>query len=442
MVEKGPAGLTHRHVAERAGVPMGSTTYYFASLDELRRDALTLLRNRAAADLCEIADDLAVAGAEPAVLGRILFAYVDNTERVRADAAMYAAALRGDDLRDLTLTWFDGPVDVPAEHTGRRTAVALAVFVDGAVLHALLHEQLLWAIKNLAKHHPEVGFANPTGWAALAAGVVLLTWFTLCCLHQPAPMLDVRLFTRRAFTAGTLTALASMFAMFALLLLGAQWLPLVEGLSPLSAGVHLLPMALGGAVTSVAAPTLARQLGTRTVLAGGLAVAGLGFLLLHLAPSPLNYGWVAVALAVQGAGAGSLAIASALIMSGSPPEKAGSAAAIEETAYDLGNVLGVAILGSIAAPVYRDALHLDGLTAGLPPSDELATAIRVSEDSLGGAMEVANQAELPELAARAQAAFTDSFTTIGLVGGISLIVMAVVVFALTPRGVDVEVQQH
>ncbi|MFD4469876.1 MFS transporter [Rhodococcus sp. NPDC058505] len=301
---------------------------------------------------------------------------------------------------------------------------------------------LVWAIKNMAKHYPDHGIANPTAWAVFAAGAGLLTWFTMRCLRRPDPLLDVRLFTRRSFTAGTVAALAAMFAMAALLLLGAQWLQLVQGRSPLSAGVHLLPLAAGGAVTSITAPALATRIGARAVLAGGLAVSGIGFLLLYLAPAPLGYGWVAAALAVLGAGAGSLAIASALIMSGSPPEKAGSAAAIEETAYDLGNVLGVAILGSVAALVYRDGLHLDAVTAGLPPSDELSAAVRVSEESLGGAMEVASRADLPELAVHAQDAFTESFTTIGLLGGVALLGVAALVAALTPRDVDITVQHH
>ena len=72
-------------------------------------------------------------------------------------------------------------------------------------------------------------------------------------------------------------------------------------------------------------------------------------------------------MAMAGAGAGSLAIGSAMIMAGTPPAKAGNAAAIEETAYDLGNVLGVAMLGSVASLVYRQQLDVDALVEdGLP----------------------------------------------------------------------------
>ena len=97
--------------------------------------------------------------------------------------------------------------------------------------------------------------------------------------------------------------------------------------------------------------TLARIVGARVVLASGLAVAGVGMVLIWAVPGELTYPVAATAMALAGAGAGSLAIGSAMIMAGTPPAKAGNAAAIEETAYDLGNVLGVATLGSVASLV-------------------------------------------------------------------------------------------
>ncbi|WP_078843232.1 MFS transporter [Streptomyces albus] len=334
-----------------------------------------------------------------------------------------------------------------AANPGRWDALATVLSVAGMA-------SLVWAIKDMAKHYADDGFANPGAWAAFTAAAAALTWFTLRCRRRPDPLLDVRLFTRRAFTAGTLTALTAMFAMAALLLLGAQWLQLVEGHSPLRAGVYLLPIAGGAAVTAFAAPALAVRIGARTVLAGGLALAGVGALLLFLAPAPLGYEWVAVALALEGAGAGSLAIASAIIMSGSPANRAGSAAAIEETAYDLGSVLGVAVLGSVASVVYRDRLRLEqpadlaGAGGGAEPGaggaagEQAAAAVDAAEESLGGALEVAHQIGSAELATRAQQAFTESFTHIGLVGGVTLLAVAVLVFALIPRGLDITRQQH
>ena len=229
-----------------------------------------------------------------------------------------------------------------------------------------------------------------------------------------------------------------MFAMAALLLLLAQWLQLVEGHAPLAAGVHLLPIAGGGLVASLLAPVLAKRIGARLVLSGGLAVAGLGAVALGAVPGELTYLTAALSMALVGAGAGSLAIASAMIMAGSPPERAGSAAAAEETAYDLGTVLGVAVLGSLAAVVYRSRLDTADLRAAGLPADLEAQA----EDSLGGAVAVADAADLPGLAARAAEAFTESLATTGVVGGLVMLAVAVVVYRTAPAGLDITVQQH
>ncbi|MER7081570.1 MFS transporter, DHA2 family, multidrug resistance protein [Saccharopolyspora kobensis] len=280
---------------------------------------------------------------------------------------------------------------------------------------------LIWAIKRLAK----LGPADLPSWAALAAAVALLTWFVLRCLRRTDPLLDVGLFSRRPFTAGVLAALASMFAMAALLLLVAQWFQLVEGFSPLQTGVYLLPMAVGAAIASPLAPTAAAQIGARTTVAGGLALAGLGFLSLHALP--LTYPVVLLALTLLGIGASSLAIASAIIMSGTPPEKAGNAAAAEETAYDLGNVLGVAVLGSAASVAYR--AHLDGGAPIVPVG---------AEESLGAALEIAAETGAPELAIRAEEAFNHSLAQTGLFGGLIMIATAIAVFLLLPKNTGLD----
>ncbi|MDA3647132.1 MFS transporter [Saccharopolyspora indica] len=280
---------------------------------------------------------------------------------------------------------------------------------------------LIWAIKRLAK----LGPADLVSWAALAAAAGLLTWFVLRCLRRPDPLLDVGLFARRPFTAGVLAALASMFAMAALLLLVAQWFQLVEGLSPLQTGVYLLPMALGAAIASPLAPTVAARIGARTTVAGGLAVAGLGFLSLHVLP--LTYPVVLLALTLLGIGASSLAIASAIIMSGTPPEKAGNAAAAEETAYDLGNVLGVAVLGSAASVAYR--AYLEAGSPGVPAG---------AEESLGAALDIAAETGAAELAVRAEAAFNHSLAQTGLFGGLIMIATAVAVFLLLPKNTGLD----
>ncbi|WP_069111280.1 MFS transporter [Jiangella alba] len=287
---------------------------------------------------------------------------------------------------------------------------------------------LVWGIKQLAKE----GWGDVASWTAVVAAAALLTWFVRRCLGRPDPFLEVRLFRSRPFRAGTITALASMFAMGAMLLLVAQWLQVVAGYSPLVAGLALLPMAAGSFAFAPFAPALAFRIGARTVLAAGLASAGAGLLLLYVLGSPLSYPELIAPLALVGAGTGSLAVGSAIIMGSTPQEKAGNAAAIEEAMYDLGNVLGIAVLGSVAAALYREHLGIGAFTAaGLPA--ELGAA---ADESLVGALEVARQTGLDDLAAAATTAFVDSLGQTSLVGGVVMLTAAAVTYLLIPKSYD------
>ncbi|MEV6689914.1 MFS transporter [Micromonospora sp. NPDC051196] len=307
---------------------------------------------------------------------------------------------------------------------GRWDAVATALSIVGMTA-------LVWSIKRIAKEGP----TDLLALAALTVGLALLVWFVLRCLRSDSPLLRVRLFAVPSFTAGTLAALFTMLAMGSALLLAAQWLQLVQGMSPLQAGVALLPLAVASVVFSPLAPVLAQRIGARTVLVGGLASSGLGFAILAVAPKPLSYPPVGIFLALLGAGMGALAIASAIIMSGTPAEHAGSAAAIEETSYELGAVLGVAVLGSAAAALYRAELPVSDLAAaGLNTGQ-----VSVAQESLGGALHVLNGLGPAGAAAAAQAqeAFTNGLVLVGAIGAAIMLVSMVVVFALTPKELDV-----
>ncbi|MFF5110047.1 MFS transporter [Streptosporangium sp. NPDC000509] len=299
-------------------------------------------------------------------------------------------------------------------HPGRWDLVATALSIAGMVA-------LVFSIKQFAKEGP----VAPWPWVALTVAAVTLTWFVQRCLRRPDPLLEIRLFRSRPFSAGTLAALSTSIAMGAVMLLMAQWMQLVQGYSPLETGVRMLPAALGALLLSPLAPWLAVRIGTRTVLAGGLAISGLGFGVLFAAP--VVYPWVAVSLLLVGSGMGSLAIASSVIMAGAPLEKAGSAAAIEETSYELGGLLGVAVLGSVAAAVYRAALSSS------------VSAVEAARDSLGGAIEVARHAGTAgmELARQAKTAFTASLEVTGLAGALLMLAAALAIRWLVPRDFDI-----
>ena len=313
---------------------------------------------------------------------------------------------------------------------GRWDALAAALSLVGMVT-------LVWALKQFGK---EASFAVPSAWLAMAIAAVTLTWFTTRCLRSDHPLLDLRLFHSRPFSAGIIAALGTMFSMIAALLLIAQWLQLVDGASPIEAGVQLMPMAVAGAIASMAAPPLSRLIGSRAVLAGGLGLAGLGLIYLGAAGDHLNLTHMIVALSLVGAGTGALAIGSAMIMSGAPAEKAGSAGALEETAYEFGATLGVTILGSISALIFRAEVTVDAAFESLRRLDPALA--EQAQESLGAAIAIAGELGMPDLAARAGEAFTHSLQVTGYIGGAIMVAVAAVVFLLTPKGTDVANAEH
>lgn len=284
----------------------------------------------------------------------------------------------------------------------------------GVLLSAGGMTALVYAVKQLGKHGP-----TPTTLALVVLGAVAMTAFVRHCLRSSRPMLDVRLFRQPVLRAGVVAALASSTTMVTVLFVGAQWLQLVEGFGPLRAGVALLPLAVGAMIASPFAPALAARTSPRLVLSGGLLVLGTGLAL--LAALPATYPAVAVAFAVIGLGTSALGLASALIMGAASDDQAGSAAAIEEITYELGSVLGIAFLGTMAAAVYR---------AGLPSGADDAT-----RESVAGAIGTDGFAAAAD-------SFVTAFTSVGAVTAVLALAAAYAVWRLVPAGLTLADTDH
>ena len=307
----------------------------------------------------------------------------------------------------------------------------------GALLSLAGMVALVWGIKHFAE---SMSFGAWEAWEALGIAAVLLGFFAWRSLHIESPLLDFRIFKSRVFSGGLLAAFGSAFAGGIALLLLAQWMQSVAGLTPVDAGLGVLPMAASAMVASLVAPHLARRVPPRAVLAGGIAAAGVGMLGVFFVPGDMSYGWLIVPLCLIGVGSGSLAIASAFIMSGTPESRAGNAAAMEETSYELASLLGIATLGSVASVLYRTWLGASGVLTGLTDGDagaaqeSIAAAMRVSEEigGPGGA----------DLASGAATAFTDSTQVTYLLGGLVMLGFALAIRTLVPRGVTLGDQVH
>lgn len=199
-------------------------------------------------------------------------------------------------------------------------------------------------------------------------------------------MIDLHLFRIRAFGVSIATYVLGVFVAFGVFVFIAQYLQLVIGLSPLQAGLWMLPWALSFVVGSTLTPAIVRHIRPGLVIGGGLALAAVGFGLLTQIDDRPSFVIIAAGLAISSLGlAPVFTLATDFVVGFAPPERAGAASAISETSGELGGALGIAILGSIGTAIYRTELART-IPLGIPP--EAQEAVR---DTLSGAIGVASQ---------------------------------------------------
>ncbi len=286
---------------------------------------------------------------------------------------------------------------------------------------------VVYGIKKIA----ETGWSAGNG-AAVTAGAILTVLFVRRQNSLHTPLLDMRLFRDRAFTGALLTLLLGMMALNSVEYLVPQYLLVAGGLTPLAAGMWLLPGAAGLIAGSQLTPALARRFRPAQVIVGGLVIALLGFALTASAGSgedgivPASLGLAVIMFGV----APISVLGTALAVGSAPPEKAGSAAATGQTAYDLGLALGIAVTGSVAAAVYRDEVGRSA-PAGIP-----AEAAQAARDTVGGATAAAESlpaGQAGQLLTAAREAFTAGLQTTAWVGAGMAVLTITVVLALLHR---------
>lgn len=250
------------------------------------------------------------------------------------------------------------------------------------------------------------------------AGLLLLFHFVRQQWRSADPALDLTLFRSRRFQTGVLAATLPFLSLTGFEFALTQQLQLVLGMSPLSAGLYFLPMPLAGLVMGPIGGRLVGLFGTAPVLLAALAVTGIAYLTLGLG------GFITVPLAGQmllaviGGGNGIIMMAASdAIMSGAPPARAGSAAAIESVAFEIGIGFGIAVLGSFTTYVFL------GEMAWLDPGNvplAVSGAIGSIAEALGTAAEMAPLPGLV-LAEAARASFTTAFAYCTAAAGIILL---------------------
>ncbi|QIK71993.1 MFS transporter [Propioniciclava coleopterorum] len=274
---------------------------------------------------------------------------------------------------------------------------------------------LVWSIKSVTVYG-----ATPEVMATLAASLVTGVWFVHRQLHRANPMLDVRLFANPTFSGAVSANLLSIFSMVGFLFFVSQHLQLVSGRTPIQAGLVLLPGLVITIVAGLVVVRIARVLRPGTIVVIGLLLNAVGYALVMLSGRAGSDAGLLVAFALLGAGVGfSETISNDLILASVPAAKAGAASAISETAYEVGSVLGTAVLGGLLTAIYRGGVQVP---AGLSPEQAAAAG-----ETLGGALDVA--AGLPAALAEpllesARAAFDSGVVVTSGIGIVLMLVAA------------------
>jgi DHA2 family multidrug resistance protein-like MFS transporter len=256
------------------------------------------------------------------------------------------------------------------EASGGRVDVASAALSLAAVL------AVIYGLKQLA-----VGGSVPAVWVAV--GAVAGWLFVRRQRRLSDPLIDLALFRVPAFSAALATNLVAFFVIFGIALFTSQYAQSVLGYTPLIAGLPTASEALGFVAGSMITARLAARFATPSLLTGGMIVGAVGYAIVALTSGslwPLFVGPTvgAVGLAVV------ITLVADLAVSAAPKERAGGAAATSETSSELGGALGLALLGSIGAAIYRA-----GVPTGTP--DTIGDAVRgafadPARDAFGSAL--------------------------------------------------------
>jgi EmrB/QacA subfamily drug resistance transporter len=268
---------------------------------------------------------------------------------------------------------------------------------------------------------PDQGWLSTRTLLGAGLGLVILVGFVAFELRQQHPLLDPRIFRHRSLSAGSLSIFVQFFAFFGFIFIVLQYLQIVRGDSALVSAVSMLPMAAAMMPTARLSPTLVSRFGSRAVCGSGLLLIAAGLVVLSQLDGSSSYLLILLGLLPLGVGMGAaMTPATSAITEALPAAQQGVASALNDLSRELGGALGIAVLGSISTAVYRQQLALPGLPAAIAGKAKDSFALATH---LGGAT-----------AQHANVAYVDGLRTALLVAAALLVVAAVSVVSLLPRG--------
>jgi EmrB/QacA subfamily drug resistance transporter len=324
----------------------------------------------------------------------------------------------------------------------------------GAVLSTAGLVAILWGLIEA----PSKGWGSSPILTAFVLGLVVLSLFVAWELRSDHPMLEIRFFKNRRFSAANIAVTFVFFAMFGSGFLITQLLQNVLGYSALRAGFAMMPIAIPLMVLGPVSARLTERFGTKAMVAFGLAMVGTG--LAWLSRIGLGDGYVHVIFPMLTLAIGmglTMAPATESIMGSLPRNKAGIGSAMNDTTRQVGGALGVAVIGSVLASRYRPSVT-KGLSstalakaAQLPgvAGDQARTALAALHDQVGAAKPLIDSAaahgspfpkgQADQILHAAHSAFLNGFGAAVLVGaGVAFLGALVALVFLPAHGTEPE----
>ncbi len=193
------------------------------------------------------------------------------------------------------------------------------------------------------------GWTSTTVLTSFVVGAVGLVSFAFWELRSDHPMLDIRLFRDRGFTSVNVTALLFSFGMFGAIFFLVQFLQVVQGLSPLAAGVRILPWTAMPMLLAPVVGQLAERWGGKPLVVTGLGLQAVGLAWLASVTTPTTpYADLVAPFVVCGIGMTLFFVPLASLVLGAVPRSLEGVASGANAAFrELGGVLGIAVLGAI-----------------------------------------------------------------------------------------------
>ncbi|MGP5152226.1 MFS transporter [Glutamicibacter ardleyensis] len=258
---------------------------------------------------------------------------------------------------------------------------------------------------------------------ALSLAIVSGITFVRRQLVLANPMIDVRLFSNGVFSGALTVNLIGVFSLVGFIYFVSQHLQLIAGYSPLEAGLLMTPGLVLTMAFGLLSVPLAARFGAPGIMVGGLLLSALAYALVVFAGSSGDVFWLMVAFCILGIGVGmSETLSNDMVLSAVPAAKSGAASAISETAYEVGAVLGVAVLGTILNTVYAAQLRV--------PEILTDAEVHLAGETLSGAHQIAQglpASQAQELLASAAHAFDNGVLITSSIAAVLALAAAIVV---------------